>query len=46
MSYEDRIQAAFAELDSAESINYTQVALKWSLKRLILSHRHRKITRS
>jgi hypothetical protein len=46
MSYEDRIQAAFAELDSAKSINYTQAALNWGLERSTLSRRHRKITRS
>ena len=48
MDYEDRIQAALAELDNSDIINYTQVAKNHGIKhRSTLSRRHRKIiTRS
>jgi hypothetical protein len=47
MDYEDRIQAALAELDNSDTINYTQVAKKHGIKHpSTLSRRHRNITRS
>jgi transposase len=46
MDYEDRIQAAIAELDSSDTRNYTQTAKKHDVNRSTLSRRHRNVTRS
>ena len=46
MDYEDRIQAALAELNSSDTINYTQVAKKHEVNRSTLSRQHRNVTRS
>ncbi len=46
MDHEDQIQAALAELDSSDTINYTQVAKKHGIHRSTLSRRYRNVTRS
>ena len=44
--YNDRIELTVADLESQESLNYTQTAKKWDIDRSTLSRRHRGITGS
>ena len=41
MDHNARIQAAIADLDSQERINYAATAKKWNLDRTTLARRHR-----
>ena len=41
MDHESRIEAAIADLESQEHINYRAIAKKWALDRTTLARRHR-----
>jgi hypothetical protein len=40
MNYNDRIQAAIADLESQERVNYKTTAKKWNLDYTTLARRH------